>query len=175
MNWLIVAWISFFVYGSIFTYCLVQKQWTKGGLLVAIFNLFLAFMNSVAPIRGWADPAYLGFSLGFIRVPQGPGVTLVSGAIFLAAVASMSIALLNKTGRPMSFVSAFNGVLALNIGGKLVLDLIQQPDKVKIQLGEFLTLAPVPAALILLGVFTLPLAAASIWAARRSRWVTPAG
>ena len=174
MNWLIVAWISFFVYGSIFAYCMAQKRWTKGGLLVALFNLFVAFMNSVAPIRGWADPDYLGFSLGFLRVPQGPGVTVVSGALFLGAVASMSIALLNRTGRPMAFVAGFNGLLALNIGGKLLLDLIRQPDKVKIQLGEFLTLAPVPATLILLGVFTMPLAAAAIWAARRSSWAAPA-
>ena len=111
MNWLIVAWISFFVYGSIFAYGLVQKRWTKAGLLVAVFNLFVAFMNSVAPVRGWADPDYFGFSLGFLRMPQGPGVTLVSGSIFIGAIATFSIALLNKTGRPMAFVALFDGLL----------------------------------------------------------------
>ena len=168
MNWLIVAWISFFVYGSIFAFCLMQKRWTTAGLLVAVFNLFVAFMNSVAPIRGWADPNYFGFSLGFLRVPQGPGVTVVAGAIFIGAVVAFSIALLNKTGRPMAFIALFDGLLGLNIGGKLILDLLQQPDRVKIQLGEFLTLSPVPATLILLGVFTLPLLAAAVWAARRT-------
>jgi hypothetical protein len=168
MNWLIVAWISFFVYGSIFLYCLMQKQWTKTGLFVALFNMLLAFMNSVAPIRGWADPNYFGFSLGFLRVPQGPGVTLVSGAIFVGAVASFCIALLNKTGKPMRFVAVFNGLLAFNIGGKLVLDLVQHPDRVKIQLGEYLTIAPVPATLILIGVFAIPLMTSAMWATRRA-------
>ena len=168
MNWLIVMWVSLSMYGSLFVYCLTRKQWTVSGLLVAVFNLFLAFMNSVAPIRGWADPDYVGFSLGFLRVPQGPGVTLVAGAIFLGAVATFCIALLNKTGKPMRFVAVFNGILALNIGGKLILDLIQNPEKVKIQLGEYLTIAPVPAALILMGIFAIPLAASAIWASRRT-------
>ena len=175
MKWLIVAWISFFVYGSIFACFLMRKRWTKGALLVALFNLFVAFMNSVAPIRGWADPDYFGFSLGFLRVPQGPGVTVVSGAIFIGAVASFSIALLNKIGKPMVFVALFDGLLGLNIGGKLILDLLRHPDQVKIQLGEFLTVPPVPAALILLGVFTLPLLAAAIWAARRSKRIAATG
>ena len=67
----------------------------------------------------------------------------------------------------MAFIALFDGLLGLNIGGKLILDLLRQPDRVKIQLGEFLTISPLPAALILLGVFTLPLLAAAIWAARR--------
>ena len=169
MNWLIVMWVSLFIYGSLFVYCLTRKQWTTSGLLVAVFNLFLAFMNSVAPIRGWADPEYVGFSLGFLRVPQGPGVTLVSGAIFLGAIASFCIALLNKTGKPMRFVAGFNGVLALNIGGKLILDLFQNPERIKIQLGEYLTIAPLPATVLLMCIFAIPLAASAVWASRRTQ------
>ncbi len=88
MNWLWVAAASAVVYGILSLACLWRRRWSWGGLLAAVPNLFVALMNSVAPIRGWADPEYLGFSLGFIRVERGPGVTLVSGTMFLLAIAA---------------------------------------------------------------------------------------
>ena len=167
MNWLWVALLSFLVYGSIIVYCLRRKRWTRGGLGVALVNLLIVFMNSVAPIRGWVDPNYLGFSVGFIRVAPGAGVTLVSGAFFVGALACACIALLDKMGKPMLFVALFDGLFALNMGSALLVGLVRSPEQIRIQLGEYLTIPPLPATLVSLGLFVLPLVASALWAARR--------
>ena len=172
MNWLWVAAASAVLYGSLFVVCLARRRFSAGGLGVAVANLFVAFLNSVAPIRGWADPDYLGFSFGFIRVEQGPGVTLVSGSIFVLAVASFCIALLDRRGAAMWVVVITDGLLAANIGVALAYGLITQPGSAKIQLGEFLTIGPLPATLILIGLFVLPLGFASMWAVRRTSIAT---
>ncbi len=168
MNWLWVAAASAAVYGTLFLACLWHRRWSWGGLLAAVPNLFVALMNSVAPIRGWADPEYLGFSLGFIRVERGPGVTLVSGTMFLLAIAAFCIILLDRRGSGMWLVAITDGLLALNIGGALGYGLVTQPSAAKIQLGEYLTIGPLPATLIMAGVFVLPLGFASVWALRRT-------
>ena len=168
MNWLWVAAASAVVYGTLFLACLWRRRWSWGGLLAAVPNLFVALMNSVAPIRGWADPEYLGFSLGFIRVERGPGVTLVSGTMFLLAIAAFCIILLDRRGSAMWLVAVTDGLLALNLGIALAYGLVTQPGSAKIQLGEFLTIGPLPATLIMAGVFVLPLGFASVWALRRT-------
>ncbi len=168
MNWLWVAAANGVVYGLLFLFCLSRRKWSWSGLGVALVNLLVAFMHSVAPIRGWADPDYLGYSLGFIRVEQGPGVTLVAGTFYLLAVASFCIALLDRRGASMWLVSISSGLLAANIGGSLVYGVMTQPEGVKIQLGEYLTIGPLPAFLILMGLFAVPLGLASVWAYRRT-------
>jgi hypothetical protein len=168
MNWLWVAAASAVVYLSLFVLCLSRRRWTLAGLGVAVANLFVAFLNSVAPIRGWADPDYLGFSFGFIRIEQGPGVTLVSGTIFVLAVASFCVALLDQRGAPMWVIVTTDGLLALNIGGALLYGLVTRSGGAKIQLGEYLTIGPLPSTLILIGLFVVPLGLASIWALRRT-------
>ena len=172
MNWLWVAAVVGAVYGSLFVACLVRRRWSWGGLGVAVANLLVALQNSVAPIRGWADPDYLGFSLGFIRVEPGPGVTLVSGTMFLLAVASFCIALLDRRGGPMWLVAVTDGLLAVNIGGALAYGLLTQPGAAEIQLGEYLLIGPLPATLIMAGLFVLPLGFASAWALRRTSLAT---
>jgi hypothetical protein len=173
MNWLWIGAAGFAVLGGIATWCLIQRRWTGGGLAVGGVNLLLAMMNSVAPIRGWADADYRGFSFGYLRVEQGPGVTLVAGALLLGAALCAVIALLHRTGRPMFFVAAFDGVLALDIGTPLVSQLVRDPQSVTIQLGEYLTIGPLAATLILIGLFAAPLALSAYWAVRRVRLAEP--
>ena len=129
--------------------------------------MFWALATSVAPIRGWADPNYHGFSFGLIRVEPGPGVTLVAGTVFVLAVASMCIALLDLRGRPQWLVAGFDGLMALNLGVSLAVDLATRPEMMKIQLGEYLTLGPVPAALVLSLIGFVPLTLAAVWAWHR--------
>ena len=68
----------------------------------------------------------------------------------------------------MLLVAVTDGLLALNIGGALAYGLATQPGAAKIQLGEYLTIGPLPATLIMTGIFVLPLGFASVWALRRT-------
>ncbi len=74
MNWLWVGAAALVVCGSIFIYCVAKRRWTKRGLLVGLVNLPVVALVSVAPIRGWADPEYAGFSVGLLQASQGPMV-----------------------------------------------------------------------------------------------------
>ena len=85
----------------------------------------------------------------------------------------MCIAVLNKTGRPMWVITILDGVMALNFGLILVVGLFTEPDGMTINLGEYLTIPPLPTVFLLLLVFALPLAASTIWAYRRRRQTPP--
>ena len=102
MDWLWVGAVVFGICLAIFAFCVSRKQWSRSGLLVGLVNLAVVGLHSVAPIRGWADPEYAGFSMGLFRAEQGPMVTLIAGSIFLAALVSACTAALNKNGSPCS-------------------------------------------------------------------------
>jgi hypothetical protein len=58
--------------------------------------------------------------------------------------------------------------MALNVGGALLLTLVNTPDALKIQLGEYLTIGPLGAAIIMAAMLFLPLTTCAVWAWRRS-------
>ena len=119
MSWLIVAVIVAVFYLGAFGYCVAQRRWTRGGLAVGVTNLILAFAHSVAPIRGWLDQGYVGYVFGFLRVPQGPGVTLVAGSILILATYSACVAVLDRRGRPLRVVAWFDGLIGAKCGSSL--------------------------------------------------------
>lgn len=167
VNWLWVGAGVMAICFAIFAYCLSRGRWSRSGVLVGLANLFVAALHSVAPIRGWADPQYAGFSNGFFRAEQGPLVTLVAGSILVAALASSCVAVLNRVGRPMLVIAITDGVLALNFAAVLVAGLVTDPSQMRIRLGEYLTIPALPTVLLLLVLFTLPLGASAVWAGRR--------
>jgi hypothetical protein len=62
-------------------------------LLVGLAHLVVAGLNSAAPLRGVLDPAYVGYGFGMATASHGPGVSLVAGAVFIAAVVGAFTAL----------------------------------------------------------------------------------
>jgi hypothetical protein len=168
MNWLVVAAVMAVLYLGAFVVCLIPRRWTVAGLFVGFANLFLAFMNSVAPVRGWADPEYAGFTFGLIHAPPGPLVTVAAGSMLLLATFSACVAALNLRGSPMRVVALFDGLIALNLGADLLMSVIRDPNSMKIALGEYLTIGPVPTLLVLALMFVLPLTLCAVWAWRRS-------
>ena len=146
-------------------YCVAKRRWTKRGLLVGLVNLPVVALVSVAPIRGWADPEYAGFSVGLLQASQGPMVTLVAGSLFLAALVAACIVVLNRVGRAMWLPTVVDGFLALNFAIILIGGLVTDPEGVRINLGEYVSVPPFATALLL---FFLPLAGSSLWAYRRT-------
>ena len=92
----------------------------------------------------------------------------VASPVFLAALASACIAVLDRTGPSMWLPTVVDSFLALNFAGILVGGLVTDPDGVRINLGEYLSIPPLPTTLLLLLLFCLPLASSAVWAFRRT-------
>lgn len=168
MNWWYVAGATTALALAAFIYCAMRGRWTRAGLAVGLGNLPIAFLNAAAPVRGWADPDYFGYSFGLIQIDPGPMVTLITGSIWLLAVYSACVAVLDRRGTPMRVVAVFDGLIAANVVYILVAALLSDPADLRIQLGEYLTLGPAVTTLILTGLFVVPLSLCSLWAWRRA-------
>lgn len=167
MNWFIVAAIVAALYLGAFIICVAKRQWTVSGLLAGLVQLPLAGLVSVAPVRGWADPDYVGFVFGLLHVPAGPLVTLVAGAILIAATYSACVAVLGLRGKPMLVMATFDALIVVNIVASLVHSYMYKPQSLRLELGEYLQLGPTGALLVQIGLLGLPLALAAIWAWKR--------
>ena len=168
MNWLVVGGVVAVFYLGAFGYCVAQRRWPRGGLAVGLVNLFLAFVHSVAPIRGWLDQDYVGYVFGFLRVPQGPGVTLIAGSIFVLATYSACVAVLDRRAQAMRVVALFDGLIGANLGLALLWSFFREPGLLKLQLGEYVTIGPLGAVLIEGGIMSAPLLLGALWALRRT-------
>lgn len=167
MNWFVIAAIMAALYLGAFIICVAKRRWTIAGLLAGLVQLPLAALVSVAPVRGWADPDYVGFVFGLLHVPAGPLVTLVAGAILVAATYSACVAVLGLRGKPMLFVASFDALIVVNIMASLLHSFIYNPASLRLELGEYLQLGPLGALLVHIGLLGLPLTLSTIWAWRR--------
>ena len=87
-NWLQVGLTAGAVYTVVLVAFAVPRRWTWAAMGVALANFAFVLLHLVAPFRGLLDPAYAGYQAGVLRLAPGPGVTLVTGAIVIAALAS---------------------------------------------------------------------------------------
>lgn len=168
VNWLYVGIAAGSVYLAVAIWFATKRRWTWAAMGVASANFVFVLLNLVAPFRGVLDPEYRGFNVGVFHVPPGLTVTLVSGAIVAASLASSCFALLNRPGWRMVFIAVVDSVLLITIGLVEVLDGLRAPDAYKIELGEYLQIPGVVAVLIIGSVFCLPLVLSIVWSGRRT-------
>jgi hypothetical protein len=149
---------------AIAVWALKDRRWSAGALYVGLGCLAIALLHMVAPFRGSLDPAYVGYSFGFVSLDRGPMVALVAGAVYLLATAAMAIAIRNRNGPAMWLVAAVTGFALFNLGGTLLLT----GNRFRIELGEYLQLGPNAAIPVALLVTVLPFAFGLPWSIRKA-------
>lgn len=162
-NWLHVGLGAGAIYLALFVWFAIKRQWTWAAMGVALTNFFYVLLNLAAPFRGVLDPAYRGYNIGLYSVDPGPMVTLVSGTILAAALASACFALLNRPGWRMMFIAVVDSLLLLTIGLVEVIDGLGSPGDYKIELGEYLQIPGLVAVGIIGIIFFVPLVLSIKW------------
>lgn len=138
-------------------------------IVVSLAHLLVAGFCAAAPVRGYVDPNYVGFTFGYLHTGQGIETTLAAGAVFLSAVISTFIAVRNRPGAAMWFVVLTSAFFAVDLGRPWLQSTFTDMSQNEIQFGEYLTI-PGPAATVLLFVaFILPFLLGVWWGARRAR------
>ncbi len=172
LNWWNLGLSAGAVYVAILGVFVAQRQWTWAAMGVAGANFLFVLLHLMAPFRGVLDPAYAGYQAGMLQVAPGPLVTLVSGSIVAAALASACLALRARPGRGMIFIAIVDTVLLLTIGLPELISGLTEPTAYRIELGESFQL-PGAAAVWAGGLlFCLPLVLSIVWSARRTRPMT---
>jgi len=169
INWLVVGLAAFLGYLGVFTFFAAKRRWTKAALAVAAANFIYVILNLVAPFRGILDPHYVGYRFGNISIPPGFPVTLFSGAIVVAALASACIAVMNLRGRPMLFVAVVDALLLFLIAGPEMIQGLKAPGQYRIEFGEYLQIPGLIAFTICAAVLCVPIAYSVMWSLRRVR------
>lgn len=93
INWLYVAGGISSVLLIVWIIAAVRARPDATALIVSMAHLVIAGLNSAAPLRGVLDPAYAGYGFGMAAAGQGLNVSLVAGAVFIAAVVGAFTAL----------------------------------------------------------------------------------
>lgn len=169
VNWLYVGFAACLVYLGVAAVFAAKWRWTWAAMGVAVANFLFVLLDLAAPFRGLLDPEYRGYNAGWLHIAPGPMVTLVSGSIVAAALASACIAMLNRPGRSMAFIACVDTMLLVIFGLPEFFGGLMAPDKFKIELGEYLQIPGLVAVLIIGSLFCLPLVASIVWSARRIR------
>lgn len=157
------------IYWTIFFYFVSRRRWTKTALAVGVFHMLFAGVVSVAPIRSFLDPDYMGYELGIIKF-QKLAVVIPAALILAWALAASWIAVNNRRGRLMIVAAVGDILMSLSMAGSFIFG---DPNDWKFQLGEHFALNGVPGLLVLLSLFTLPFILSAIWATRRSHPLSP--
>jgi hypothetical protein len=129
-------------------------------LIVGILHMFYGGLGSAAPFRSLLDPNYAGLGLGFLRF-DGQAAVLPATLLLGWAMAAAWVAVSKTGGRWMGLIFVGDTVLALNIGGSILLG---GSSHWKFQLGEAISVTGAAGLLVLLGFLTAPLLASAIWA-----------
>lgn len=156
MNWLYVALplLAFYVFW--FGRLLFKKRYDRTSLLFALAHIPYLLVNLAAPFRGAFDPGYAGYSIGWLSIPKGFGVTLVTGFIVLSCLLLATRALQNRMRGLWTFAFLFDLFLAIAIALPLLLDIFSDPAGNTIELGEYLTINGIVVGVILFGLFSGP-------------------
>ena len=167
-NWLHLGYVIWFLLWTGFLIAAFKRRWSGFGMVVALANMVIAMLHSVAPFRGALDPDYAGYRFLVIEVERGLGVTAVAGSILIAAYACALIALLDRRGAAMRFLEGWSALLAAALGVPLLIGLVTEPAEFSINLGEYASIPWFIAFPLLLGLVVLPFALAVPWAHRRA-------
>ena len=152
---------------ALFFWSVGKRRWSASALAVGILNLLIAALNTSAPFRGLLDPGYRGYRFGLVTAEHGLLVTLAAGLVLVAAAASATIAVGNRRGPAMLWVALVDAALLANFAGDFALS-ARSGAGFEIQLGEYLTIPSGIGLLVMIVVFLVPLALASLWALRRA-------
>lgn len=145
-----------------------RKKYDKALLAFALAHFPYLLVNMVAPFRGFFDSDYSGYNFGWISLPKGFIVTLVSGGIVLACFVLATKALKNEMSRWWRLAFPVDLCLLVFIGIPVLLEIVVDPAASRIELGEYLQLSGWVVAVVILGLFTGPTLFASWYAARRA-------
>lgn len=163
--WFQIALALNVIYWAVFFYLLSRRRWNTSALAVGLFHMLFAAVVSVAPIRSFLDPDYVGYGLGVIHLERR-AVVLPAALILGWALAAAWVAVGKGRGRWMRLVMVGDLFFALSMGVSVLLD---DSQNWKFQLGEHFTASGVAGLLILLSFFTLPFLLSAVWAASRTR------
>ena len=166
--WPYVAMATLGVAALPFLYFAFRRRWTWLALIVALANLVVVGVNGAAPIRGALDPNYVGYGFGLVSAEKGLTVTLLAGSVVLASALSAWIAIRNRPGPLMLIVAATAAFHLVNTGFPLLDSLLADPEQVRIQFGEYLTVPHTVAIPALIALLILPFLLAVPWALQRT-------
>ena len=153
------------LYWVVFFYIISRRRPRVSALAVGVFHMILAGLFSVAPIRSLLDPDYIGLGVGLINF-KGWAVPLPAALLLGWCLSAAWLAVGKGSGRAMVLIAVGDILLALSMGGSILLD----SSGWKLQMGEHLTIEGYAGAAILLLLFTLPLILSAMWAVRRARF-----
>jgi hypothetical protein len=163
--WFKIAIPLYLLYWVVFFYLLSRRRPNVAALAVGIFHMLLAGLFSVAPIRSVLDPDYMGLGVGLINF-KGWAVPLPAALLLGWCLLAAWLAVGKGSGRSMIMIAVGDILLALSIGGGILLD----SSEWTIQFGEHLTIEGYAGAVIMILLFTLPLILSAIWAVRHARF-----
>jgi hypothetical protein len=141
----------------------VARTGSRRGLPIAIgiIHMLFATLVSVAPLRSFFDPQYLGFGLGLLRF-QGRAATLPSSVVLAFALASAWL-VVSRSARPgFLLVAMFDLLFAINTAAGILVS-----SDHRIQFGNALTIDGILAIAIMLSLFAGAPLLSSGWAWRR--------
>jgi hypothetical protein len=168
MNWvyLLATFMSLLLLAWVYFTISAPRTWHS--VYVSFGLLLLAGVNSVAPIRGVIDPAYLGYHFGLLHAQRGLLVTAMSGTVFLLAAAAAFVAARNRPGSSMWLVAVSCMIFAVINGIPWLEALLSDPAMNQIQFGEYVTIPGWVASAILGLLFVVPFILGVPWAIRRA-------
>ena len=169
MNWLFVAFPLLALYLFWFGWLIRQRQYDRRLLLFALAHVPYLLINLVAPFRGVLDTEYAGYSIGWLSLPKGIGVTLVTGFIVLSCLLLASRALQHRMKGLWTYAFFFDLFLSVSIALPLLADIFRDLKGNTIELGEYLTLSGIVVAIIVFGLISGPTFYAC-WVAGKKAW-----
>jgi hypothetical protein len=167
MNWALFALSIAAVITAIWIFVLIKSRRSFMSIYVSFAFLLLAVMNSAAPIRGYVDPNYVGYSFGLLHAAKGLPVTFIAGSVFLVSAISAFFAARNRRGPEMWIVAVACSAFAINQGWPWLEGVIHDPAGNAIQFGEYLTIPGLVASALLGLLLVVPFVLGIPWAARR--------
>ena len=162
--WFQLALVLNVICWAIFLYSVSLRRWTWGALIAGILHMSYGGLASVAPFRSLLDPNYAGLGLGFLRF-EGQAAVLPATLLLGWAMAAAWVAVGKGRGSWMGLIVVGDTVLALNIGGSILLG---GASHWTFQLGESISISGLAGLLVLLGFLTVPLLASAVWAFTRT-------
>ena len=156
MNWLYIALVNFIIATSCIVYAYTKKNYTRRSIWASLVFIPFILVNLAAPVRGWLDPEYAGYTFGLLYIPPGFLVTLVTGFIFGGCIASVMILIMNKSRKAHLFATVLLSGLIILFSIPSLIDIVTDFGGNAIVLGEYLRIGGAIVALIYTVLFILP-------------------
>lgn len=157
MNWLYAGIFMAFAFIAWFTFIITKRKYDRPLLIIGLAHIPFLLINLVAPFRNLFDEMYVGYVLGWINLPRGPLVTIVSGGILIGSLIIASRAMLNAMEKWWTFGFLFDLLLSVAVGFPVLWDVITDPVGSRIQLAEFLSISGIYVAILTFILFSGPM------------------